>query len=113
MAETKDNSVVLAVLSRGAAVMVGEFRGGKAERIDYTDKKTFKRTHFNRVLNSFEVGPASEQVHVTERLPEDTDVSKHAVQHRKGQHFAIEVESITVARGSKTVAAIALHPISG
>jgi hypothetical protein len=106
------DDIINAILSRGGAVLLGEFRGGKAERINYTDKKTGKAAHFNRVANSFEVGPAAEQVRVTERLADNVDVDKHTVPYKKGQHFAIEVEGITIDKGSRTVSASALHALS-
>jgi hypothetical protein len=106
------DDVINSILARGGAVMLGEFRGGKAERINYTDKKTGKAAHFNRIANSFEVGPAAEQVRVTERLPDTSDVERHTVLHKKGQHFAIEVDGITIDKGSKTVSATALHAIN-
>jgi hypothetical protein len=104
MAE-KDANRALALLGEGKVVMIGEFRGGKAERIDYTDRKSGKRTHFNRIAHAFEVGAQAEQVRVTERMDDEADTSKYQVPFKKGDRMLIVVESIDIDKGNRTVAA--------
>ena len=109
MAE-KDSNKALQLLSEGKCIMIGEFRGGKAERIDYTDKKTGKRTHFNRIAHAFEVGAAAEQVRVTERMDDEADTSKYVVPFKKGDRMLMVVEAIDVDKGNRTVAASEILP---
>jgi hypothetical protein len=106
-----ENKKALELLAQGKCVMVAEFRGGKAETINYTDKKSGKRAHFNRLAHAFEVGAAGDQVRVTERQPDDADMSKVHIPHKKGQRMLIVVEAIEVEKGNKMVSASELVPL--
>ena len=106
-----EKKAALELLAQGKCVMIGEFRGGKAERIDYTDKKSGKRAHFNRVAHAFETGASGEQARVTERMPDDADVKAHVVPFKKGQRLLVVVEAIDVEKGNRTIAASELIPV--
>jgi hypothetical protein len=98
---TKLQGDVMRLLGEGKAVLVGEWRGGKAERINYTDGKG-QRAHFNRIVHSFEVGQG-EQIKVTEPLKDDADVAAVVIPHKKGSRLVVVVEGMEIDRGNKTV----------
>lgn len=101
MMDQKLQTEVGRLLEEGKAVLYGEWRGGKAERINYTNGKG-RAAHFNRMVHSFEVGQG-EQIKVTEALPDDADINKVVVSHKKGARFVVVVEGMEIDRGNKTV----------
>jgi hypothetical protein len=105
------NETMAGLLASGKAIMSGEWRGYKPETINYTNSKTGKPASFGRIVHMVEVGEGAkiEQVNVSESVPDGVDPNKVAVAHKKGSRVIIEVDSMEVAKGQRTVRTTAVH----
>lgn len=96
--------LVLEMLQKGKVLMIGEWRGFKAETIRYNDKKTGKPAEFSRIVHTVEVGDGQrfESVKVSAPLPDGTDVERVQVNIKRGQQVLVAVSGYEVALGNTT-----------
>lgn len=87
------------LLRQGAAILLGEFRGYKVDRIDYTDPKTGKPAHFPKLEMNVEIGDGT-AIPVEVRLPKG--VEKEDVQGiglSKGQSVLLRLSGLVPTKG--------------
>ncbi len=101
-----------AALGQGKCVFVGEWRGYQPETINYTNKAG-KPASFSRISHLVEVGSDNrvEGVKANESMPEGIDPKTVPVPFKKGQRVLLEVESVEVERGNKTLRVSKIHAI--
>jgi hypothetical protein len=107
------NTVVQDWINNGKVVAVGEWRGVTAETIEYISKKTGKKEAFSRLVHVVELGSAdgsrTESIKVTESIPEGETLEGRRDRVlgnlKKGGRVAIEVDSMEVALGNKSMRA--------
>lgn len=95
--------VLLKYLMQGAPLLVGEYRGTKIDKVDYTDSQTGKPASFLKVTHSVEVEDAKGQVEhldVSERQPKEVDSpDKVVIGLRKGQRVALRLQGLQRVKG--------------
>jgi len=85
-------SDIIATLAKGGCFILGEYRGGKAETINYRDKVTTKTASFSAIGHNIETG--NEAVVLQERVPDGADISKFVPPFKKGQQVLVHVATL-------------------
>jgi len=86
----------------GLTVLVCEYRGGRADKIDYRDKLTRQPMSFVGIRHSIEVN--GNAAFVTERVADDFEPNNFSPRFEKGTMVVLTVESMSTARGITTYA---------
>jgi len=111
----EDTSKVLAAVSAGRIVFIGEWRGSKPETINYTSKTTGQAASFSRVQHTVEIGEGDrvEAFKVSERVPDRVKPEDMKAPAKKGQRVLVEVQSIVQDKGNVVVNATSISPLVG
>ncbi len=107
--EPQSDTIGRAIMS-GQIVLVGEWRGAKADQVKYIDKKTGAPKSFGKVTHVLEVGENKtfESVSVTEMLPDSIDPEKYVLPFRRGERVMVAVKSVENDFGKRDVSALGL-----
>jgi hypothetical protein len=96
---------VLAKIVAGRFLLVGEFRGGRAEARGFVDSKTGKACR-NVILSyavECSITKGFDQILVRQRAPSSvTDPESVAISLQKGSVYVFEIESLSKERGMIT-----------
>jgi len=103
--KTKD---LLEAVQAGKLVAVVVWWAGEARVMRWNDRETKQKREMRLVEHSVLVDAGT--IKVTERLPDDADVSKIKVPFKRMQKVVLHIESITVEKGS-TRASGTLEPL--
>jgi len=100
----KESEIVSKLIAEGKAVTVGEWRGSSAETINYVTTKGAKAS-FGRVVHLVELGDGTSIVgaKVSQSVPDGTDPKSVVVPYKRGQRVIIEVESLEIDKGNRTI----------
>jgi len=90
-------SETLKLLERGGIYCLGEYRGGKAETVNYRDKLTGKSAAFSSIAHHIESG--NDMLVVQERVPEGSDTSKFTPPYKKATRILVKVETLERIQG--------------
>ena len=96
---------VLAKIVAGRFLLVGEFRGGRAEGRGFVDMKTGKACRSVVISYAVECSVTAkfDQVLVRQRAPSSvTDPDAVVISLRRGQVYVFEIESLSKERGQIT-----------
>jgi len=104
---TLDQAVEL--FKSGARIILGEYRHGKCEVVNYRDKTTGKPSSFTSVRHNVEVG--TDTFVISERVPEGFNIAAWVQPVPKGKRCVLTFDSFKVQNGvgqfGGTVAALA------
>jgi len=89
--------VAAVMVAPGGFYALGEYRGTKAETVNYRDKQTGNRASFSSINHVVETG--DQTVTVQERLPDGADIKAVKPPFKKGQKVLVQVESIERVSG--------------
>jgi len=81
----------------GARILLGEYRQGKCETINYRDKTTGKPSSFTSVRHTVEIGEDS--FLISERVPDGFDVLQWAKPCAKGTRCVVNFNKFQVQNG--------------
>lgn len=81
----------------GARILLGEYRHGKCETINYRDKQTGKPASFTAVRHTVEIGDDS--FLVSERVPDNFEISTWSPPVRKGSRVLVQFDKFQVVNG--------------
>jgi len=81
----------------GARILLGEYRHGKCETINYRDKTTGKPASFTGIKHSVEVG--EETFLISERVPDGYDVLSFVQPCVKGSRCVVTFDKFTITSG--------------
>jgi hypothetical protein len=81
----------------GARILIGEYRHGKCETINYRDKQTQKPASFTAVRHTVEIGEDS--FLISERVPDNFDSNQWSPPAPKGSKVVITFDKFQVANG--------------
>jgi len=84
----------------GERVIIGEYRHGKAETINYRDRETGKAATFTAVRHTVEIG--NDAFIVSERVPDGFDTAKWTPPAAKGQRVLLSFTGFQVRGGIGT-----------
>ena len=91
------NSEILAQFTRGGIYMLGEYRGAKAETVNYRDKVSGKPAKFSSHLHVVESG--DETITFQDRVEEGVDTATLKPKFAKGTKIFVRVESVEKVQG--------------
>lgn len=91
------NSEIIGALNRGGIYLVGEYRGAKAETVNYRDKVTGKAAKFSSHLHVVESG--DETITFQDRVEEGVDTTTLKPKFPKGTKILVRVESLEKVQG--------------
>lgn len=81
----------------GARILIGEYRHGKCETINYRDKQTQKPASFTSVRHTVEIGEDS--FLISERVPDTFDSTQWAQPVPKGTKCIVNFDKFQVLNG--------------
>ncbi|MCO5053687.1 MAG: hypothetical protein M9920_15520 [Verrucomicrobiae bacterium] len=81
----------------GDRILIGEYRFGKAETINYLDKLTRKPSSFTAIKHTVEVG--NDAFHVSERVPEGFSIESWAPPMAKGTKCLLQFDRFAILNG--------------
>jgi len=81
----------------GSRILVGEYRHGKCETINYRDKQSGKPASFTSVRHTVEIGEDS--FLISERVPDNFNVAEWLPPVPKGKRCVITFDKFLVANG--------------
>jgi hypothetical protein len=94
-------------------ILIGEWRGAKPDKVNYTDKKTGAAKSFGKVTHVVEVGANKtfESVTVTEMLPDNVDPEKYVAPFKRGDRVMVNVKTVALDFGKRDVGAYVLAKV--
>lgn len=112
MAEINMQVIVTAVKA-GAAVLLGEYRGGKADNIKWVDKTSGQAKSMVKCSHVVETGDGKtfESVTVDEMLPDGTDPEKWVPPFKRGDMVLVSVRKLESNYGKREVSASGIAKI--
>jgi hypothetical protein len=81
----------------GSRMLLGEYRHGKVETINYRDKTSGKPASFTSVRHTVEIGDDS--FLISERVPDNFDQSQWSPPCVKGRRCVVKFDKFTVQNG--------------
>jgi hypothetical protein len=107
----KEHELVTKLTDAGKCVSVAEWRGSAPETINYTNKKG-QPAKFSRIVHAVEVvdGLRVEALKVMQSVPDGVDPAGVVVPFKRGQRVVVEVDTVEVDKGNRTVRSNAIHP---
>jgi len=105
----KEIAAASKLLDGGECVVLGEWRGVVPETIKYTDKQG-RAASFGRLLHTVELGDGQrvESVKVAQSVADGQAPETVQVQFKRGQRVAVEVDSMTIEKGTRQVRAASI-----
>jgi len=96
-----------ALLTGGKILFMGEYRGGKGEKIEYISKRTGQKEHFNRLVHNLERGEGMncEPIAVSTPLPNDSDPQAVPLPFQKGVRVLVVCTGIETKNGTTSARA--------
>jgi len=88
---------ILPALEKGGMFCLGEYRGGKAETINYRDKLTGKAASFSQIGHNLESG--NDMFVLQERMPEGADIRAFIPPFKKGDRIFVKLETVERVQG--------------
>lgn len=104
MAET--NPVLEKMLTAGKCVIQGEWLTSKPETINYNNAKTGKASSFSRISHTLLIG--NEAVKVAQPVLDGVNPESVVVPFKRGDRVVVEVDSMEIAKGNRSIRAVAL-----
>ncbi len=95
------------MIAEGRCVLVGEWRGAKAETIPFVNKKNGLKESFGKVTHVVEVGQGTgfESLSVVEMAPRGVPVEQMPIPFARGDRVVVDCRAIESDFSGRTVTA--------
>jgi len=83
---------IMKELENGQAFVIGEYRGGKLDRVQYKDKKTGVDAVFTKITHRVEIGENAVEVVESTKGRKDSELLDWKPTIAKGTRVAVKIE---------------------